>query len=317
MEAFFSLILFLAGLLIIIKSGDLFVSEATNLARMTHIPRFIIGATVVSVATTLPELFVAAFASLQGETAFAVANTTGSAAANVGLILPIVLLFSKESRSAKEVNLQGAVLLSASLVLLLFSHSGLLLWQGVLFLLVLFAMNLYVSLQQARRVIAPTTVVSPPPERKTLLSVCARFSLGALGIAAGAKLLVDNGVLVAELLGIPSSVVALTMVSVGTSLPELVTALTALSKKESGISIGNLIGANVIDLTFILPVCSFFSQKEIPITDGAIRLDFPFCLILSALAVVPAMASGVFRRWQAFSLIASYLLYLTCSVFFS
>jgi cation:H+ antiporter len=133
----------------------------------------------------------------------------------------------------------------------------------------------------------------------------------------GAQLLVDNGSELARRLGIPEGIIGVTIIAVGTSLPELVTTLTAIAKKQSSLSIGNIIGANVIDLTLILPVSSVITQGSLPVAEQSIRLDFPVCILVCLIAVVPPLLTERFRRWQGVALLATYGVYLVvlCSTF--
>jgi cation:H+ antiporter len=130
-------------------------------------------------------------------------------------------------------------------------------------------------------------------------------------LALGSNLLVDNGeYLAVDVLGVPTRIVAITMVAIGTSLPELVTAITALVKKQGSMSVGNIIGANIIDLTLILPLCSVISGKALPILRQNILLDMPFCLGLVLIAVVPTLISGRCRRAQGVVMLGVYAAYI-------
>ena len=136
------------------------------------------------------------------------------------------------------------------------------------------------------------------------------FVLGAAGIVIGSDLLVDNGTLLAQRLGVPENVIALTAVAIGTSLPELVTAITSIVKKEASLSVGNVIGANIIDTALILPVCSVISGGTLQVAASTVRVDMPVCLAVTMIALIPALISQRFRRWQGVVLIAIYVAYL-------
>ena len=154
------------------------------------------------------------------------------------------------------------------------------------------------------------------PDRRTVLVNGAKFVVGAVGIVVGAQLLVDNGSALARLAGVSERIIGVTIIAVGTSLPELVTTVTAIVKKQSALSVGNIIGANVIDLTLILPLCALVSGQALPIASSSALVDLPACLLVALIAVVPPLVKGRLYRWQGVLLLAVYALYLvlTCAV---
>ena len=128
----------------------------------------------------------------------------------------------------------------------------------------------------------------------------------------GAQLLIDNGsAIAARLAGVPDAVVAATMIAIGTSLPELVTTLTAIRKKQATLSVGNIIGANIMDLTLILPLCALIHGKPLPVERQGMLLDIPACLVVCAAVLVPALWKGKFQRWMGFLAGGLYIVYLT------
>ncbi|MGN1347211.1 MAG: sodium:calcium antiporter, partial [Eubacteriales bacterium] len=153
-----------------------------------------------------------------------------------------------------------------------------------------------------------------PASRKILITNIAKFIIGALCIVLGSQLLVDNGSTLARIAGVPERVIGVTLIAVGTSLPELITAITAIIKKQSSLSIGNIFGANIIDLTLIMPLSALISGQALPVSSGLAQIDLPFCWIISLFAVVPAMICSKFSRWQGIVLLAAYAGYIvfTC-----
>ena len=126
----------------------------------------------------------------------------------------------------------------------------------------------------------------------------------------GAQLLIDNGSALAASLGVPDAVIAATMISIGTSLPELVTTITAVRKKQASLSVGNIIGANIMDLSLIMPLCALISGKPLPVERQGMLLDIPACLIVTAATMIPALACGRFKRWMGVLAGALYIAYL-------
>lgn len=307
-------LLFAAGLVCIIKGGDLFVDAASWIAEASGIPKFIIGATIVSFATTLPEMLVSVFAALEGNADIAVGNAVGSVTANTGLIMCLSLVCMTCLMERRQFGVKACLLLAAILSLFGFTRDGRLSVAEGLLVLVIFAGFLAESLISARR--EQGTELKEDEERpavsgKTVAGNIVKFVLGAAGIVLGAQLLIDNGSAIASLLGVPDAIVAATMIAVGTSLPELVTTLTAIRKRESSLSVGNIIGANIMDLTLILPLCSLILGRPLPVQRQGMLLDIPACLIICAAVLVPALWKGKFQRWMGFLAGGLYIVYLT------
>ena len=307
-------LLFAAGLVCIIKGGDLFVDAAGWIAEASGIPKFIIGATIVSFATTLPEMLVSVFAALEGNADIAVGNAVGSVTANTGLIMCLSLVCMTCLMERRQFGVKACLLLAAILSLFGFTRDGRLSVAEGLLVLVIFAGFLAESLISARREQGTERKAEgerPAVSGKTVAGNIVKFVLGAAGIVLGAQLLIDNGSAIASLLGVPDSIIAATMIAIGTSLPELVTTLTAIRKKESSLSVGNIIGANIMDLTLILPLCSLILGKPLPVQSQGMLLDIPACLIICAAVLVPAMWKGKFQRWMGFLAGGLYIVYLT------
>ena len=307
-------LLFAAGLVCIIKGGDLFVDAASWIAEASGIPKFIIGATIVSFATTLPEMLVSVFAALEGNADIAVGNAVGSVTANTGLIMCLSLVCMTCLMERRQFGVKACLLLAAILSLFCFTRDGRLSVAEGLLVLVIFAGFLAESLISARR--EQGTELKEDEERpavsgKTVAGNIVKFVLGAAGIVLGAQLLIDNGSAIASLLGVPDAIIAATMIAIGTSLPELVTTLTAIRKRESSLSVGNIIGANIMDLTLILPLCSLILGKSLPVQSQGMLLDIPACLIICAAVLVPALWKGKFQRWMGFLAGGLYIVYLT------
>ena len=310
---FMVLLLFAAGLLCIIKGGDLFVDAASWIAEASGIPKFIIGATVVSFATTMPEMLVSVFAALQGNADIAVGNAVGSVTANVGLIMCVALICMECAMTRKQFGVKACLLLAAILALFGFTRDGQLSVLESVLILVIFVGFLVESLIAARQEQGselPAQEERPKIGKKTVLLNIGKFLLGAAGIVLGAQLLIDNGSALARMLGVPDAVIAATMIAIGTSLPELVTTLTAIKKKQASLSVGNIIGANIMDLTLIMPLCAVIQGKPMTVERQGMLLDIPACLIICAAALIPALVQGKFKRWIGYLIGGLYIAYL-------
>ena len=306
---FLILLLFAAGLGCIIKGGDLFVDAATWIAEASGIPKFIIGATVVSFATTLPEMLVSVFAALEGNADIAVGNAVGSVTANTGLIMCLALICMPCLMTRKQFGVKACLLLAAIAGLFGFTRDGRLSVAEGAAILVVFAIFLAENILSGRRE-QGTEAATVEKGKKQVLTNLLKFVLGAAAIVLGAQLLIDNGSALARLAGVPDAVIAATMIAIGTSLPELVTTLTAIKKKQASLSVGNIIGANIMDLTLILSLCALIQGKPLAVERQGMLLDIPACLVISAAALLPALFSGKFKRWTGYLIGGLYVVYL-------
>ena len=317
MELTLIIALFLLGIVFIVKGGDLFVDAAAWMAEVSGIPKLIIGATIVSLATTLPEMLVSVMAAAQGKVDMAIGNAVGSVTANLGLIMAISLICMPGVIRRRDYLAKAVLMLAASALVVV---SGLMGQVGLaisLVLIAVFAAFLWENVSSAVHALRAEgggRAGKISVEKKVLVMNLLKFAVGTVGIVWGADLLVDNGSELARLAGISERVIGVTVIAVGTSLPELITTLTAIIKKQSSLSVGNILGANIIDLTLILPLSAFVSGKALPITEASARLDLPACLLVGCIALIPAMISRKFHRWQGILLLAVYggYVFLTC-----
>lgn len=317
METFWVFFWFAVGLLFIIKGGDWFVDAATWIASVSGIPQFIVGATIVSLATTLPEIIVSVMAAADGSVEMATGNAIGSVTANTGMILAISILFMPAVIERRKYLPKSAIFLGAILLLWVLSLCGELMMIGAVTMMALFFVFICENVSEAKKELGADTVEKVPTDRNSIIKNIILFIIGAAGIVIGSRLLVDKGTVIAtDILGVPERIVSLTMVAIGTSLPELVTTITAIAKKQSSLSVGNIIGANIIDMILILPLCSFVLGGSLPVADTTLWIDLPVCFAVAAIAVVPALIAGRFRRWQGaagLSIYSGYIVYLCVS----
>lgn len=311
MELVITIALLVLGIVLIVKGGDIFVDAATWMAEVSGIPKFIIGATVVSVATTLPELFVSVIAASQGKVDMSIGNAVGSVTANIGLIMALSLIFIPMAIKRKDFAVKVSLMMGAALLLVVFGSGGSFgIFPSVLFLCI-FAVNVAENIISAKRaMVSGGDEEKEKTEGKEIIINIAKFVIGAAAIVWGADLLVDNGSKLATIMGVPERVISVTIIAIGTSLPELVTTITSIVKKQGNLSVGNIIGANIIDLTLIMPICAIVSGGALPVTAQVGRVDLPACLVVGAIAVIPTMITKKFSRWQGFVLIAVYIAYV-------
>lgn len=304
--------LFILGVLMIMKGGDMFVDSASWIAEVSGIPKFIIGATIVSIATTMPEITVSLMAAAQGKVDMAVGNAIGSVTANTGLIMGLAVFFMPCAVERSSFNIKAVILLIAALITVVTSLGGEISVLASCVLFVLLVFYIYENVRSAKREASVEDRRSY--EKRELPHNIFGFIIGAALIVLGANLLVENGSELAALAGVPERIIAVTFIAVGTSLPELVTAITAIRKKQTSLSVGNIIGANIINLTFIMPMSSVIAGKPLPISDMTRILDMPACFIILVASVIPAIILKKLTRVQGAVLMAMYVVYIVLLV---
>ncbi len=311
MTVLLSAAFFTIGLYLTMRGGDGFVDAAAQLAEESGAPRFVVGATLMSVCTTLPELMVSVLATMRGASALAVGNAVGSAACNTGLILGMSALLAPAAFRVREARSKGGLMIAAAILLGCFLEDGIMQPGEALGLLAVLFAFLAVNLQSA----AGETAESVPVQHgKGRAALWIHFFLGGMAVVLGARLMVDHGVILARMLGIPESIIGLTLVALGTSLPELMTALAAIRRREGALSVGNIVGANVLDLALVLPACTAAGGGILSVAPEVFLRDLPFTVVLMGIAMLPPMFSGRMRRAQGVLLLGGYGWYLFCLV---
>jgi cation:H+ antiporter len=304
---------FIVGLVLIVKGGDWFVDAASYVAEASGVPKFIVGATVVSFATTLPELMVSSIAMMDGKVDMAMGNIIGSVTVNISFILPLSILFlSIHVKRKDNFNEKVIIFLVSELILFALALTLEVSVLKSLALAVMFVVYIVENIRGAKKRNEPKDDLAK--DSKTIFLNLAKFFAGLFGIVFGSRLLVDNGSEIARSLGISEAIIALTAISIGTSLPELVTAVSAIIKKEAALSVGNIFGANTLNIVMIVPVCSFIANKyqgvPLPISSLTVTRDLPVCLVVSLVASLPTLIKGKFYKWQGILLILMYGTYL-------
>lgn len=315
------ILLFIVGIVFVVKGGDFFVDAASWIAEVSGIPKLIIGATIVSVATTLPEMLVSIMAATQGKVDMSIGNAIGSVTANIGLILAIALICMPGVIKRKDYLLKSILMLLAAAIIVGCGFFGQVNIAFSVVLLVIFVVFLWENLAEAKKTLGGGSQDKPkeekePVTKKIIIINVIKFVVGAIGIVWGADLLVDNGSELARMFGVSERIIGVTLVAVGTSLPELITTITAIVKKQSALSIGNILGANIMDLTLIMPLSALISGKPLPVAATSAMIDLPACLLVGLIAIVPAMIRSKFSRWQGVALLGVYGAYivLTCVI---
>lgn len=307
-------LLFLVGLLCLIKGGDWFVDGATGIARKFHLPELLIGATVVSIGTTLPEVMVSTTSALTGHGEIAYGNAIGSVICNTALIAALTVAIRPGVINKKTLRTPVLFFFTAAVI-----YAGVACFTGYfsrpvgVVLLLIFVVYMIVTVKQMKSNPEQAAEVEEAEENGNSIGKnIGLLVIGAALIAVGANLLVDNGTLIAQALGVPESVIALTFVALGTSLPELVTAITSLAKGHGALSLGNVIGANLFNLVLVSGVSVTLAPFAIPSESmlfghpASLVLDIPVMFAVMLLLTVPALIRGKLSRVQGILLLAIY-----------
>lgn len=313
-------LLFIVGLLFLIKGGDWFVDGASALARRFHLPELLIGATVVSIGTTLPEVMVSTMSALSGHGEIAYGNAIGSVICNAALIAAITIAVRPGRVDPKTLITPVAFFFAAAAIYCIAAYVfGRFTRVMGIIMLATFVAYMAVNVLQMKN--TPAGEQEASEEEMPLAKTLILLVLGAVLIAVGANLLVDNGTLIAQALGVPESVIALTFVALGTSLPELVTAVTSLVKGHSDLSLGNVVGANVFNLVLVSGMSITLAPFTIPQSatlfgiNSSLVLDLPVMLAVMLILTVPALVKGKLNRAQGILLLAIYAAF--CAVQFA
>jgi len=292
-----------------VKGGDLFVDSAVSISKATGLPEIFIGATVVSVATTLPEFLVSSTAALKGYTTMSIGNGVGSIICNIGLILGIVNIISPSKVSGRIFRVKGFTMLVYMAILTILSlDKSINRMDSIILLILLFTyVSMNILILKHKRKNQMTKNIEPIDWRKKFIIGC-NFFLGISLIIIGSNLLVNNGVLIAKYLRVPESVISLTIIALGTSLPELTAAITSLAKGYTGLSIGNIIGANILNITMVIGGSA--SIANLRILKQNIVLDFPVAFLLMGILIIPTLQIKKVSRLQGGLLLSVYFGYL-------
>jgi len=305
-----TVLLFSLGVAIIIYAGDVFVTASVAIAKHARIPRAVIGGTLVSLATTAPELTVSATASFQGNPGLAVGNAVGSVICNIGLIVGLLCVLhpldvrERDFRFPALYMLGSGVLLTGLTVSLRLGRP-----RGALLMAVGLA-YLAIDTIRHRRMAEDAGAADEGKDgpgwsmRKSVLS----FLAAAGAVVLGSRLLSDNGVELATLLGVPPMVIGLTLVAVGTSLPELVTAVAAARKGVPELSLGNVVGANILNITLITGVSGVI--HPLTMTRKTQLYNFPAMLVVILLLLVQARTGGKLTRREGWVFLLFYGFYV-------
>lgn len=305
-------ILFIVGLVLICLGGDRLVDAAVAIAKKLGIPQIVVGATIVSLGTTLPEILVSTTAAFDGSAAIAAGNAFGSIICNTALIAGL----TQTIRPTKQVETSS------------------LSWRGIFFFVVLIGLNicgfftgafgrpigvvllLLFIVYACLNVVRASAEGDSGEEKEDTKNISILKQIIILAVCAaclfvGANLLVDNGILIAQAIGVPERVIAVTFIALGTSLPELMTSVMSLVKGYGNVGLGNVIGANLLNMLLVIGIPS--AVAGIPLEQSTVRVDMPLACLVMAILILPILIRKKSSRIQGIALLGIYTVYCVVS----
>lgn len=315
-------VLIIIGFVLLIKSSDFFVDAATDIAKFFNISEIVIGATIVAIGTTLPETMVSVTSAIKGHGDISYGNALGSIICNTALIAATTLVFAPGLVDKKSLKVPAIFFFSSYTLYVIFAIafngfnriSGLILF-SIFIIYVCYVIKTNVKVEEKEDEIKKADNENANKNILILKSVLVLIASAAI-IAVASNLLVDNGTIIARRYGVPESVIGLTLIAFGTSLPELSTAITSIIKGHNNLSIGNVIGANFFNIVNVTGLAAVFSPFKIPESkmingiNASFIVDIPLVLAVMLILCLPPIFKGKTEKWQGILLYLIYGLFL-------
>jgi cation:H+ antiporter len=311
------IMIFLFTLFTLSKGADILVDQAVCLSIRWGIPKLIIGATIVSLGTTLPEATVSVFAAIKGNPALALGNAVGSIIADTGLIIGIAAIIGRLPVDKNTIDKQGKVQFFSGLLLVLISlpffsnlETGVIhQWMGWLLVILLIA-YIFLSIKWAKNNNSEEATNSEEESEK-IFSQIFKLLIGVSLVIISSKILIPSVEITALRIGIPQSVIAATLVAFGTSLPELITAVTAVRKGHGELAVGNIIGADILNVLFVVGLSASVTKGGLLVPVDFYKLQFPaMMIILTAFRIFAKNTDDVISKKEGIFLAGIYFIYI-------
>jgi len=322
---FVAILLFSFGLFFVVKGGGILVESAMSLNKITRLSNVVIGATVVAIATTIPEIVISIFAVLTNHTELATGNTIGGMVVNFALVFGLFALFMPRAVEKRDVLVKGAFIIFVLFLIALFLMDlQIVLWESLV-LIGVFFVYLAVSIGGwgFKRRTSSNDFRKQLPLESVGLSVLTRkrikrqVILGLIGgqilLVAGAFLLVNNGERLASAIGASETFIGFVLLALGTSAPELVTVIVSIRRKKGDIALGNILGSNIINGTLLLGVTGFIgvgASGSLVVSSGTLFVGLPALALVSLICILPMALKNRIYRWQGVALSAVYITYI-------
>lgn len=296
------------GLATLIVAGEFLVKGAVGIALKFNIPTLVIGMTIVAFGTSAPELLVSIKAALEGHPEISIGNVLGSNIANLALVLGLTTIVLPINVQQSTIRIDWPIMMLSTITFSLFIINGVIdLWEGILYVLALIAFNYFMIKNSSNQAEINDEEEQITSEKNFVKNICLVI-IGVIGLTYGANWLLDGAVKIALNFGVSEYVIGVTVVAFGTSVPELVTSLVAAIKKQTDISIGNLIGSNIFNLLAVLGITSVI--KEIPVSEQVQNQDVFWLLGISFIIFPLMLFNRRINRISGLILVISYIIYI-------
>lgn len=309
MQMAIDILLFILGLVLLLKGASLFTENASKIAKSLGVSDIVIGLTLVAFTTSLPELSVSVMSVIRGSSGIAIGNVIGSNIANVGLVLGISAFLTSSIPGGKAELKQGYIMIAVTVVAALFIFDGLSFLKGAILVAMLLLYVYYLTKEKSLKGGIVERIIERESFRKGLV-LCI---IGGAGVILGAEFLINSSMSMAKSFSISETVIGLTLVAVGTSLPELATSVTAAYKRLQGIALGNIIGSNIFNLLMVLGVSAMVGT--IVVESMILLYSIPMMLLLSALLVLFMRSGNKVGRFDGIALLLLYGFFLYLKIF--
>lgn len=308
-----TVLLFILGLVLICLGGDRLVDAAVAIAKKLGIPQIVVGATIVSLGTTLPEILVSTTAAFDGSAAIATGNAFGSIICNTALIAGLTQTIRPSKKiEAAAIRWRGIFFFAVLICMNVYAYlTEELNRPAGIILLLLFALYAYLNIKKAGSEGEESEEEDTEKENGPIWKHLLILAVCAALLYFGANLLVDNGILIAEALGVPERVIAVTFIALGTSLPELVTSLVSIIKGYGNVGLGNIVGANILNMLLVIGIPAAIAG--IPVERSTVLIDMPLGFLVMAVLLVPILIRKKSSRVQGIALLAIYAVYCVAS----
>ncbi len=312
-----SFILLVVGFFLLIKGADLFVEGAASIAKKFNVPAMVIGLTIVAMGTSAPEAAVSITSSLAGQNDMSVANVVGSNFFNILMVLGVSSIIAKLPVEKNTIKKDGPFLLIVSVLLLIFGiNLNISRVEGIIFLVLFtyFLINTVKTAKNSNNNVEEEAAIAAEVEDVVEFSIFKTILLSLIGIAGiifGGDLVVDSATKIATTLGMSANLVGLTIVAVGTSLPEFVTSIVAIKKGETEIAIGNVIGSNLFNILLVLGLATVIKPINISILA---LIDIVFMVIITVLLYLFMKKDNCLVKKHGIILVAIYIAYMAYTI---
>lgn len=313
-------LLFIISLFIIIKSSDVFLDNSIKLSKILNIPELIIGVTIVSIGTTLPEIMVSSTSAVLGHSDISYGNALGSIICNTSLIAAISLVYKNVDVNIKDLKIPSIFFLITTLILCfnayVFGYFNR--YVGIL-LVVMSFLYFYILIKQNS-----SNIKTNNDENKknivnkdnSLFNIIIKLIISAFFVAISARIMTDNSIIMARNFGVSEADISLSIVAFGTSIPELMTCIQSIIKGHSDLSLGNIIGANLINLFLVIGIPILINPYKIPNSlmidnmNASLLIDIPLFVFVMLILLIPIFIFKKTKKWQGIILLCCYFVYM-------